>query len=370
MNTQLWAAALFIVAAVVQVAACFASFRRGKVWVALVLVAVFLGTVGTFYWSNERFGNRTLAKGSPVPSPTPTPPPPASAPTPSPSPTTTTVDDSDPSIVYTRTGVTPGNWTQGTGSVFYGGSDHYNNVCQNPPQPLTPIQGPMAAISFNGTAISLIGEVGPQMGIGAYAVDAGSLHMVDAYSPTVKYQQTLFTVSGLSSGSHVLSYQVTCTKNAASSDFYQAIDAYVITGTPLSVSSAQAGKWNTVSLTGSWGSSATPDGSYGGTWSGTAGNTISWNFTGSLVEMYGLPDEGDGLFSVYIDNVLVALDVDEHYSTVDNDLLGNYMVWAQKVAYGTHTIKVVVLGIEDAYNMAEASGLKNLVQFTQFLAFP
>ena len=86
--------------------------------------------------------------------------------------------------------------------------------------------------------------------------------------------------------------------------------------------------------------------------------------------MYGMPDEGDGLFSVYIDNVLVASNVDEHYSTVDNDLLGNYMVWAQKVAYGTHTIKVVVLGIEDAYNMAEASGLKNLVQFTQFLAFP
>jgi hypothetical protein len=288
---------------------------------------------------------------------------------------TTKVDDTDSSVIYSRSA----EWTQGSGSMFYGGTDHYNNACQNPPQPLTPIQGPMAVINFKGTGISMIGEVGSNFGIGAYAIDSGPLHQVDAYNSVDVFQKTLFSVSGLAPGSHALSYQVTCYKNAASSNFYQAIDAYVITGTPLPVSSAQLGNLGAVTFEGAWiGDTATlehvpppfPAGSNGGAWSHTAGDSISWTFTGSLVEMYGQPDVGDGLFDVYIDDVLVAAKVDMHYTTVDDDLVDYYMIWAGKVAYGTHTIKIVVLGTEDSYNESESYGGKDLIQFNEFLAFP
>ena len=150
---------------------------------------------------------------------------------------TITVDDSDPSVIYSRS-ESSGNWNVGANTADYGGSSHYNNACQNPPQTLTPVQGPMAVINFNGTAISVLGELGNNIGIGAYAIDGKPVTKVDQYNPAANvYLQTLASVSGLASGSHVLSYQVTCNQNPSSSNHYQVIDAYKISGTALPPSS-------------------------------------------------------------------------------------------------------------------------------------
>lgn len=282
------------------------------------------------------------------------------------------IDDTDPSVIYSSPNSSVGSgWILGSNSNDFNSTGHYTNYCVNPPQTQAPITGPMAVENFNGTAITLIGQMGPNYGIASYGIDGVTLGTFNAFhSATEIYGQTLVNVTGLSPGSHVLTYAVTC--NTTGSDFYQVIDAYNITGTPLSPSQGTVGGWNQVTTTGSWSSTTSNTNLSGGQlWSGAAGATISWTFTGSLIEVFGRPDVGDGLFNVTIDGVQVATNVDEHYGVADNDALTGYLIYAKKLSSGgTHTITLTVTGTSDSYNGAESSGLRNLLQFDEFLAFP
>jgi WD domain, G-beta repeat len=210
---------------------------------------------------------------------------------------TTTVDDTDSSIVYSSPNTSFAWGTASSGSA-YGGSYHYNNSCSSPPQSGISIQGAMAAINFTGASITLLGETGPNFGIGAWAIDGGSLTTVDAYSASNADQQTLVSVSGLSSGPHVLTYQVTCNKNSSSSDYYQVIDAYQVTGSSNPISNGTAGTATGGVVTygygsgGRWNSGSSNTNLSGGQSydNGAAGDSISWSFTGSLIEIFGRPE--------------------------------------------------------------------------------
>lgn len=286
----------------------------------------------------------------------------------------TIINDTDSSIIYSSIGGAPATWTYGTGDPGdHQGDEHYNHYFQTSGNPA--IMGPMAVENFNGTAITLLTKKGPNFGIGAWSLDGGPWTTVDAYNPTLLHQQPLVTVTGLSSGAHVLAFQQTGGKNPGSSNIYQVVDAYQITGSPLAFSSASVGnKANgQAKFTGSgWTFGSKVPTNLGGVhaWSGTAGDAVSWTFTGSLIELFGRPDTGDGLFDVYIDGTRVAQNVDGHYGTVDNDALTAYMLWAAKLSSnGPHTIKIVVDGTEDGNNGSENSGQKNLVQFDEFAAW-
>lgn len=286
----------------------------------------------------------------------------------------TTIDDTDSSIIYSSPGGAPAAWTYGTGdSGDYHGDEHYNHYFQTSGNPA--IMGPMAVENFNGTAITLLTKKGPNFGIGAWSLDGGPWTTVDAYHPTLLHQQPLVTLTGLSPGAHVLAFQQTGNKNPHSSNIYQVIDAYQIKGSPLALSSASVGnKANgRAEFTGSgWSYGEYVPTNLGGVhaWSGTRGDAVSWTFTGSLIELFGRPDTGDGLFDVYIDGKRVAQNVDGHYGTVDNDALTAYMLWAAKLSSdGPHRIKIVVDGTEDGNRGAENSGQTNLVQFDEFAAW-
>ena len=286
----------------------------------------------------------------------------------------TTINDTDSSIIYSSIGGAPAAWTYGTGdSGDYQGDEHYNNYFQTSGNPA--IMGPIAIENFNGTTITLLTKKGPDFGIGAWSIDGGPWTTVDAYNPTLLHQQPLVTVTGLSSGAHVLAFQQTGNKNHRSRNVYQAIDAYQITGSPLALSSASVGnKVNgRATFTGSgWTYGSNVPTNLGGVhaWSGTTGDAVSWTFTGSLIEVFGRPDTGDGLFDIYIDGTRVAQNVDGHYGTVDDDALTAYMLWAARLSSnGPHTIKIVVDGTEDSNNGSENSGKRNLVQFDEFAAW-
>ena len=68
------------------------------------------------------------------------------------------------------------------------------------------------------------GQTGPDFGVGAYALDGGSLTQWMHIVRLAPSQEPLVTLSGLTNQSHVLSYQVTCNSNPCSSDFYQIIN--------------------------------------------------------------------------------------------------------------------------------------------------
>jgi hypothetical protein len=91
--------------------------------------------------------------------------------------------------------------------------------------------------------------------------------------------------------------------------------------------------------------------------------SISWTFTGSLIEVYGRPDAENGIFNVLIDGTQVG-QVDEHYGTVDNDALNGYGLFQAKVAPGTHTIQLVNTGTPDS------AATNTYIQIDMFVAFP
>lgn len=113
----------------------------------------------------------------------------------------------------------------------------------------------------------------------------------------------------------MLTYQVTCNKNASSSAYYQTLQSYAVAGSPNEFSAATPYSYanGNVTLNGSgWTCGAGPpytnaqDISGDHCWDGTAGDSMQWTFTGSLIEVFIRPDTGDGYFDVYIDGTRVA----------------------------------------------------------------
>jgi VCBS repeat-containing protein len=62
-------------------------------------------------------------------------------------------------------------------------------------------------------------------GIATYSVDGGTAHSVDDYSTARVPAATLFTVSGLTPGTHTITITVTGTKNSASSNDIITLDS-------------------------------------------------------------------------------------------------------------------------------------------------
>lgn len=103
-------------------------------------------------------------------------------------------------------------------NAYYDDTIHYSNV---PSDSVT--------YTFTGTSISWVGSKSGNHGIAKVSIDGGSPRLVDTYNSQWLREQVLFTASGLASGQHTITIQVTSSKNTLSSGTYQDIDA-VITG--------------------------------------------------------------------------------------------------------------------------------------------
>jgi hypothetical protein len=304
-----------------------------------------------------------------------------STPTSTPAPSSTETDNTDGSVLYSNSAVPSTTWSSASGSEFYDGSEEVvADGCVTPIQSELTVQGAEASINFKGTNINLIGETGPNFGIGQYSLDGGSPVTFNAYSASNVYQTALVSLSGLANESHVLKYEVMC--NTSGSGVYQAVDAWTTDGgTPNEFSSATIYSWENGNVTfggSSWncaGSGASPfsngqDLSGGHCYDGTAGDYVQWTFTGSLIEVFTRPDKGDGYFDVYIDGSYVTT-VNGQYTQDDNDQLTAYLAFAESgLSSGSHTIQLVVDGSEAYPSETENSGIKNLIQWDAGLAFP
>jgi hypothetical protein len=140
------------------------------------------------------------------------------------------------------------SWVAQSGvSGDYNSTEHNNNYCATNPPQTTPVLGPMAVFNFTGTSVIWIGKKGPNIGIAAVAIDGGTPTTIDNYNATTLFQQQLASFTGLANGSHTMSIQATCTKNASSTDFYQVVDAFIINGSgaaALAFSSGTQGIWS------------------------------------------------------------------------------------------------------------------------------
>jgi hypothetical protein len=239
----------------------------------------------------------------------------------------------DNHILYTSYGLTTGanwvNWDQ-----------KYSNFARQGGA----FQGAAAVIAFTGTGIKWIGGQGPNYGYATVSMDGGAPVWMDNYAPTSTSTHENAVFQDLKYGTHILKIEVTPYKNPASSGEWQGINWFDIDGAAAFPNGAAG--WNLFRLAGNWsgGWGNSQDLSTGHVWSFASGASLSWNFKGNVVAVWGRPDVENGSFDVYIDGVW-RKKVDETFGYVDDDALNADLIFtATELGDGNHEIQLVHSG--------------------------
>ncbi len=123
----------------------------------------------------------------------------------------TRIEDTDPAVSYT------GTWVHGTDARATGGTYAEANLA-----------GAVATLSFTGTEVRWLGARNSNNGKARVSMDGVFMGEVDTYGPSLE-AAVLFTATGLHSGTHSMTVEVTGTKNPASTDTWVIIDAFDVT---------------------------------------------------------------------------------------------------------------------------------------------
>ena len=169
--------------------------------------------------------------------------------------------------------------------------------------------GETVTLPFRGTGISWVGYKGPDGGIAQVRVNGGPIVEVDTYSPTQKFQQTVFTAAGLADGNHTLTITTTGNKNPASSAARIVVDAFDVrtpgrryeNKDPAITYATLPGNlgWETNHVSRIWSGGAAST-------SNQMGNTATFSFTGTSVSWIGCrKSSAGGTARVYIDGVFI-----------------------------------------------------------------
>ena len=97
-----------------------------------------------------------------------------------------------------------GTWGTGLNPGASGGSWGYTNT-----------SGASVTVKFTGTSIGWITVKSPNYGIAQVTLDSDAPVTVDLYSPDTKWQQKVWSATGLTDGTHTLTIAYTGTKNPA-----------------------------------------------------------------------------------------------------------------------------------------------------------
>ncbi len=242
--------------------------------------------------------------------------------------TVTRFEETDPAISYT------GNWNPISDARVSGGTavEAYE-------------AGARATFSFTGTAVSWIGARGPWGGIASVYMDGTLKGEVDTYAPSEETQVKMLTASGLSTGAHILTIEVTGTWSPSSGSAWIVVDAFDVTGSGGGSPPPATRIEDTdpaVSYTGNWihitndarataGSAAE---------SNEAGARATLSFTGTGVSWICYCYDGGGIARVYIDGTFVG-EVDTYSPTVKQQ---SVVFTDMGLPRGAHTLTVEVTG--------------------------
>jgi len=221
--------------------------------------------------------------------------------------------------------------------------------------------GSRATVTFNGTGVTWIGYRDAWSGIANVYVDDVLKSTVDTYAApdATQTQAKVYSVTGLASGSHKLSIEVTGKKGTSSQGVWVWVDAFDVTSgtgstttpsptptpTPAPTASSSraeetspaiswSGKWSQNNSSSNSGSSAKL--------SQTNGSRASFTFIGTDVTWIGHKDQWSGIARVYIDGALKTTIDTFAASTGAQAQVGLYS--ATGLASGTHTIVVEATG--------------------------
>jgi hypothetical protein len=136
-------------------------------------------------------------------------------------------EESSPNITWT------GTWTNFSDTKYSGGATKYSNQA-----------AATATFTFSGTGVTVLSALTGNRGIAKVYVDSAYKKDIDLYSATTQYQKEVYSISGLTSGQHVVKIEVTGTKTSSSSNSYIDVDAFIVgppSPTNLSVTSPEEG---------------------------------------------------------------------------------------------------------------------------------
>lgn len=267
----------------------------------------------------------------------------------------TRIEQNGAGVTYT------GNWFPNAGAVNSGGS-----------AVLAQDAGASVTIAFNGTGVTWIGYQDQWSGIAQVYVDGTLKASVDTYAATNKAQSALYSVSGLSSGSHTMKITVSGQQDASAQGNWVWVDAFDVTAAgSTSTGTGSTGSNGSGTSTTSTGAASAPATStyrieqsnpavkWTGSWyvnngsfnSGgtaklavTAGSRATFTFTGSSVSWIAYRDQWSGIGNVYMDGTLVTT-VDTYASPAQAKTV---MYTVSGLTFGTHTVAIEATGTQNA----------------------
>lgn len=231
----------------------------------------------------------------------------------------------DDAASYTGSG-----WAQWPDASDYGGNQHY-----------TTGSGDYATFSFTGTSVDFAYTTDSNRGKADIYIDGSYVQTVDFYSASAEYQQTLFSTTSLSSGSHTLKIVNNGTKDAASSNYFIGIDF-------LDAGSVSLVRYDdgSGSYTGAGWAQWSDASCYGGNQHYTtgSGDYVTFSFTGTTVDFGYTTDSDRGRADIYIDGTYVQT-VDFYSATTHYQ---QTLFSTTSLGSGSHTLKIVNNGTKDA----------------------
>lgn len=253
--------------------------------------------------------------------------------------------DTNPEVKYSA------GWTKSTNGFNWSGS----GVSNVPELPVTAhetqIGGETVTLPFRGTAINLIGYLGPDAGIATVQVDGGAVREIDMYAPVTKYQPVVFTATGLADANHTLLVTSTGRKNPQSSAARVVVDAFDVI-TPgrryedTDPSITYAGSWTLDNEARAWSEGQTAT-------SNIPGSTATFSFMGTSVSWISCEkNSAAGTAKVYIDGVLQK----EIRLGQDYPVEGYQMTVfrADGLSNGPHKLMIEVTNTDQSYVVVDA----------------
>jgi alpha-galactosidase len=224
------------------------------------------------------------------------------------------INDTDPAIVYT------GSWSLSSNRGF---GDYKDDVH------FTQTNNDYFQYTFKGTGIDLITEKEASQGDIDIYIDNVFQRTVSTYNATRLTQQTVFSVSGLASGTHTI-------KAVKKSGTYMLLDKLSFRSDRIQINNTDPG----ITYSGTWSSNGNRGfGDYTNDvhFTSTNSNYFQFTFTGTGIELITEKEAAQGNVDIYIDNVF-----QQTVSTYNATRLSQQVVYSVSgLASGTHTLKAV-----------------------------
>jgi hypothetical protein len=133
------------------------------------------------------------------------------------------LQETDPDVKYSGTG-----WGHADSKDWSGGGVHSGDDPSFGGARFSSTAGDKITLQFRGTSIAWSGYRGPDAGIARVTLD-DVVTDVDTYAPVPKFQEVVFTKTGLADKTHTLTVEVTGALNVASTSAQIFLDAFDVT---------------------------------------------------------------------------------------------------------------------------------------------